>query len=67
MNEKKNLLLRQILNYVPVAAKFGTSGVRGLVDDLTDLEVYSLTMGALHYFETCRNASSMQTNLTLKR
>ena len=53
MNEKKNLMLRQILNYDPVAAKFGTSGVRALVDDLTDLEVYSLTMGALHYFETC--------------
>jgi phosphomannomutase len=52
MNEKNNLTLRQTLNYEPVVAKFGTSGVRALVTDLTDLEVYSLTMGALNYFKT---------------
>jgi phosphomannomutase len=51
MNEKIKVELRQILNYQPVTAKFGTSGVRALVADLTDLEVYSLTLGALHYFK----------------
>jgi len=43
--------LRDILDYVPVASRFGTSGVRALVKDLTDLEVYSLTLGTLRYLE----------------
>ncbi len=46
------LTLREILNYQPIPSKFGTSGVRGLVTELTDLEVYCLTMGALQYFES---------------
>lgn len=62
MNDKKNQTLRQIVNYDPVTAKFGTSGVRALVTDLTDLEVYSLTMGALQYLQTsnklCANPST---------
>ena len=37
--------------YTPVASRFGTSGIRALVRDLTDLEVYSLTLGTLHYLE----------------
>ena len=43
--------LRDTLDYTPVSSRFGTSGVRALVKDLTDLEVYSLTLGTLHYFE----------------
>jgi len=43
--------LRDSLDYTPVASRFGTSGVRALVKDLTDLEVYSLTLGTLHYLE----------------
>jgi len=43
--------LRDILGYTPVASRFGTSGVRALVKDLTDLEVYSLTLGTLQYLE----------------
>jgi phosphomannomutase len=61
MNDKKNQTLRQVLNYEPVVAKFGTSGVRALVVDLTDLEVYSLTMGALHYFEASKKLCASQT------
>src|SRR5689334_17715536 len=37
------------LNYVPVALEFGTSGLRGLVKDITDLEAYSNVKGALRY------------------
>jgi phosphomannomutase len=44
--------LRDVLEYRPVASRFGTSGVRALVKDLTDLEVYSLTLGTLRYLET---------------
>jgi len=44
--------LRDVLDYTPVASRFGTSGVRALVRDLTDLEVYSLTLGTLRYLET---------------
>jgi len=43
--------LRDVLGYTPVASRFGTSGVRALVQDLTDLEVYSLTLGTLRYLE----------------
>src|SRR5947209_6999120 len=37
------------LDYVPVPLAFGTSGMRGLVIDLTDLEVYISIKGALRY------------------
>jgi len=57
----KSKTLRELLNYQPVPAKFGTSGVRALVTDLTDLEVYCLTMGALRYFESS-NKISIHTN-----
>jgi len=52
MKEENNLKLRDVLNYKPAPSKFGTSGVRALVSDLTDLEVYSLTQGALWFFKT---------------
>jgi phosphomannomutase len=38
------------LNYTPVALTFGTSGLRGLVRDITDLEAYINVKGALSYF-----------------
>ena len=41
--------LLQSLNYQPVASHFGASGVRALVKDLTDLEVFCLTLGAIRY------------------
>ncbi len=49
MNTQRQL--RDTLEYSPVSSRFGTSGVRALVKDLTDLEVYSLTLGTLHYLE----------------
>jgi phosphomannomutase len=38
------------LNYAPVALAFGTSGLRGLVKDITDLEAYINVKAALSYF-----------------
>lgn len=37
------------LNYVPVPLAFGTSGLRGLVTDITDLEAYINVKAALRY------------------
>ncbi len=37
------------LSYSPVALAFGTSGLRGLVKDITDLETYINVKGTLHY------------------
>ena len=38
------------LNHTPNALAFGTSGLRGLVKDITDLEAYVNVKGALEYF-----------------
>ncbi len=38
-----------LLNYSPVALAFGTSGLRGLVADITDLEAYINVKGALRF------------------
>jgi phosphomannomutase len=40
----------------PVALAFGTSGLRGLVSDMTDLEVYVNTRGFLDYLVECGDA-----------
>jgi phosphomannomutase len=37
------------LNYTPVPLAFGTSGLRGLVQDITDLEAYINVKGTLRY------------------
>ena len=37
------------LDYTPTALAFGTSGLRGLVKDITDLESYINVSGTLHY------------------
>ncbi len=37
------------LDHVPVSLTFGTSGLRGLVKDITDLEAYINVKGTLHY------------------
>ncbi len=39
----------QSLNYVPVELSFGTSGLRGLVTDMTDLECYINAVGFLRF------------------
>ena len=43
------IALAQFLNYAPVPLAFGTSGLRGLVKDITDLEAYINVKGALRY------------------
>lgn len=43
--------LRESLNYIPVELAFGTSGLRGLVTDMTDLECYINTSGFVTFLE----------------
>jgi len=43
------MTLREALDYTPVELAFGTSGLRGLVADLSQLEAYLNTRGFLHY------------------
>jgi phosphomannomutase len=43
------------LAYDPVPLKFGTSGLRGLVSDITDLEAYINTRGFLNYLLNVRD------------
>jgi phosphomannomutase len=43
-----------MLDHKPVPLQFGTSGLRGLVKDLTDLEAYINVKGALRYLLTKR-------------
>lgn len=43
--------IRDVLTYTPVELSFGTSGLRGLVTDMTDLECYINTAGFLRYLE----------------
>jgi len=40
------------LNYAPVPLAFGTSGLRGLVKDITDLEAYINVKAALRYLSS---------------
>ncbi|MEK7461175.1 MAG: phosphomannomutase [Patescibacteria group bacterium] len=47
--------LRGSLTYEPVELNFGTSGLRGLVVDMTDLECYLNTVGFLKFLETHDN------------
>ncbi|HXH26652.1 MAG TPA: hypothetical protein VNG90_02045 [Candidatus Acidoferrum sp.] len=42
-------ILQQSFSYQPVELKFGTSGLRGLVIDMTDLECYINTAGFLRF------------------
>jgi phosphomannomutase len=43
--------LREKLSYEPVELAFGTSGLRGLVTDMTDLECYINSLGFLRFVE----------------
>ena len=49
MFEKQKPSAANFLDYVPVPLAFGTSGLRGLVKDITDLEAYINVRGALRY------------------
>jgi phosphomannomutase len=41
--------MRTFLSYTPVPLAFGTSGLRGLVKDITDIEAYINVKGAMRY------------------
>lgn len=43
--------LAESLSYTPVELGFGTSGLRGLVEDMTDLECYINTAGFLRFLQ----------------
>ena len=58
MTDQTEPTLLQSLDYQPVASRFGTSGVRALVKDLTDLEVFSLTLGAIRYLTSTAKLSA---------
>jgi phosphomannomutase len=45
----ENALVASFLDHTPTALAFGTSGLRGLVKDITDLEAYVNVRGALQY------------------
>ena len=47
--------LEQSLAYTPVELSFGTSGLRGLVTDMTDLECYINTAGFLRFLQEQQN------------
>ena len=49
------------LSYVPVSLAFGTSGLRGLVEDLTDLEAYINVKAALRYLLAAGDIASQST------
>jgi phosphomannomutase len=51
VNEERRTLL-QSLNYKPRDLKFGTSGRRGLLVDLSQLEVYIAALGDLEYLQS---------------
>ncbi len=49
------------LAYTPVALAFGTSGLRGLVKDITDLEAYINVKAALRYMLASRDIAAGST------
>ncbi len=49
------------LNYLPVPLAFGTSGLRGLVKDITDLETYINVKAALRYLLSISDISARST------
>ena len=54
--------MADFLNYTPVRLEFGTSGLRGLVTDITDLEAYINVKAALRYL---LNDGDIQNNGTV--
>jgi len=49
MSEPRISPTASFLDYAPVSLTFGTSGLRGLVEDITDLEAYINVKAALRY------------------
>ena len=55
------MTLRQALEYEPVELEFGTSGLRGLVRDITDLEVYVAVRAFLQFIVKSGDAQASAT------
>jgi phosphomannomutase len=53
--------LAESLSYAPVELSFGTSGLRGLVEDMTDLECYINTAGFLRFLQEEQNLEAGST------
>jgi phosphomannomutase len=53
--------LAESLSYTPVELSFGTSGLRGLVEDMTDLECYINTAGFLRFLQEQQGLESGST------
>ena len=51
LTHKSGATLRDRLNYTPVELRFGTSGRRGRVADLTQLEIYINVLAELEYLQ----------------
>jgi len=49
--------LHESLNYTPLELNFGTSGLRGLLTDMTDLECFINASGFLGFLETAQQLS----------
>ena len=54
--------LREHLSYEPRELQFGTSGRRGLVADLTQLEIYINALAEVRYLQTLADISSEKTS-----
>lgn len=52
-------MLKDILSYTPIELTFGTSGLRALISDMTDLECYINTRGFLVFLQQigCKNTT----------
>ena len=53
--------MASFLNYAPVPLAFGTSGLRGRVKDITDVEAYINVKAALHYLLSIGDIRSSST------
>jgi phosphomannomutase len=58
MSESQIRQTPSFLNYTPVPLAFGTSGLRGLVKDITDLEAYINVKAALRYLMSIGDISA---------
>ncbi|MGH7874113.1 MAG: phosphomannomutase [Candidatus Binatia bacterium] len=60
-SQQDPLATPSFLNYQPIPLAFGTSGLRGLVQDITDLEAYINVKGTLRYLLDRRDIRAQST------
>ena len=56
MNEVTSIIIEDLMRTSKV--KFGTSGARGLVTDMTDRVCYAYTLGFIQYLESTAQVHS---------